>query len=63
MERLSKTAQNELMNIVTIFLGLSVGCTATVHDTFLTLQTLAIIVPGPAWPSASAPLAVCCWAS
>ena len=28
-ERLSKTAQNELMNIVTIFLGLSVGSTAT----------------------------------
>ena len=28
-ERLNKTAQNELMNIVTIFLGISVGATAT----------------------------------
>ena len=28
-ERLTKTAQNELMNIVTIFLGTSVGATAT----------------------------------
>ena len=29
VERLSKTAQNELMNIITIFLGVSVGATAT----------------------------------
>ena len=44
-ERLSKTAQNELMNIVTIFLGISVGATATA-DTFLAPKTLAIIVVG-----------------
>ena len=44
-ERLSKTAQNELINIVTIFLGISVGCTAT-GTTFLSLQTIKIIVMG-----------------
>ncbi len=44
-ERLCKTAQNELMNIVTIFLGISVGATATA-ETFLNLQTLSIIVLG-----------------
>lgn len=45
VERISKTAQNELMNIVTIFLGISVGSTATA-DTFLSLSTLAIIFMG-----------------
>ena len=44
-ERLSKTVQNELMNIVTIFLGASVGATATAA-TFLNVQTLEIIVMG-----------------
>ena len=44
-ERLSKTVQNELMNIVTIFLGITVGATATA-STFLTLKTLLIIVMG-----------------
>ncbi|MBO5312489.1 MAG: sodium ion-translocating decarboxylase subunit beta [Clostridia bacterium] len=44
-ERLSKTVQNELMNIVTVFLGLSVGATATA-TTFLSLQTIKIIVMG-----------------
>ena len=44
-DRLCKTAQNELMNIVTIFLGISVGATATAH-TFLKLQTLEIILMG-----------------
>ncbi len=44
-DRLSKTAQNELMNIVTIFLGISVGATATA-DTFLAPKTLAIICMG-----------------
>ena len=44
-ERLSKTAQNELMNIVVILLGVSVGATATA-ESFLTLQTLAIIALG-----------------
>jgi sodium ion-translocating decarboxylase beta subunit len=41
-ERLSKTAQNELMNIVTIFLGVTVGATANA-ETFLRPQTLMII--------------------
>jgi oxaloacetate decarboxylase beta subunit len=41
-ERLSKTAQNELMNIVTIFLGTTVGATANA-ETFLRPQTLMII--------------------
>ena len=45
VERLSKTAQNELMNIITIFLGVSVGATAT-GEVFLSPQTLAIICLG-----------------
>ena len=45
VERLSKTVQNELINIVTIFLGVSVGCTAT-GRTFLSVQTLAIMAMG-----------------
>ena len=45
VERLSKTVQNELMNIVTIFLGVSVGATATAA-TFLNWQTLGILVLG-----------------
>ncbi len=45
VDRISKTMQNELMNIVTIFLGISVGATATA-DTFLAPKTLAIIVMG-----------------
>lgn len=44
-ERLNKTAQNELMNIVTIFLGTSVGATATAAN-FLNPQTLKILVLG-----------------
>ena len=44
-ERLCKTAQNELMNIVTIFLGISVGATATA-GAFLNLQTILIMVVG-----------------
>ena len=44
-ERLSKTVQNELINIVTIFLGVSVGATAT-GTTFLSAQTLKILVMG-----------------
>ena len=45
VERLSKTVQNELMNICTIFLGISVGATTTAAA-FLNLQTLAILVIG-----------------
>ena len=45
VERLNKTAQNELMNIVTIFLGISVGATATA-DNFLNLSTLSILAMG-----------------
>ncbi len=41
-DRLSKTAQNEMINIITILLGLSVGATATAEN-FLSIQTLAII--------------------
>ena len=44
-ERLNKTAQNELCNIVTIFLGLTVGAT-TNGTTFLKLQTLEIVALG-----------------
>ncbi len=45
VERLNKTVQNELMNIVTIFLGITVGATATA-DTFLQAKTLMIICVG-----------------
>jgi len=45
VERLSKTAQNELINIVTIFLGLAVGSKLSA-DKFLTMQTLGILVLG-----------------
>ena len=44
-ERLSKTVQNELMNIVTIFLGISVGATATAAN-FLNLETIGILSLG-----------------
>ena len=39
VERINKTAQNELLNIITIFLGISVGATAN-GATFLNPQTL-----------------------
>ena len=45
VERISKTAQNELMNIITIFLGVTVGATAT-GTVFLTPKTLGIIALG-----------------
>ncbi len=45
VERLSKTVQNELMNITTILLGLSVGATATA-GAFLNFKTLAILCIG-----------------
>ena len=45
VDRLSNTVQNELMNIVTIFLGISVGATATAEN-FLNLQTLEILALG-----------------
>ncbi len=44
-DRLSKTAQNELMNIVTIFLGITVGATASAEN-FLRKETLFIIALG-----------------
>ena len=44
-ERLSDTVQNALMNIVTVFLGISVGAT-TVASSFLTVDTLKIVVLG-----------------
>jgi len=45
VERLNKTVQNELMNIVTVLLGVSVGATATAN-TFLSPKTLAIMAMG-----------------
>lgn len=45
VDRLSDTAQNALINIVTIFLGLSVGCKA-IASTFLTWDTIKIIILG-----------------
>ena len=45
VERLSKTAQNELINVVTIFLGLSVGSKLSAHE-FLRPETLGILLLG-----------------
>ena len=45
VDRINKTAGNELMNIITIFLGISVGCT-TNADTFFNLDTAKIILLG-----------------
>ena len=45
VDRLSKTVQNELMNIVVIFLGISVGATATA-EAFINWQTLGILALG-----------------
>ncbi|EJL6472152.1 sodium ion-translocating decarboxylase subunit beta [Vibrio cholerae] len=47
VDRLSKTAQNELINIVTIFLGLGVGSKLQA-ETFLNLETLGILALGAA---------------
>jgi oxaloacetate decarboxylase beta subunit len=44
-ERLSKAAQNEIINVVTIFLGTSVGITMT-GERFLQIETLAILALG-----------------
>jgi oxaloacetate decarboxylase beta subunit len=44
-DRLSKTAQNELINIITICLGISVGATASAEN-FLKLETIFIILLG-----------------
>ena len=45
VDRINKTAGNELMNIITIFLGVSVGCT-TNAETFLNKNTLFIVALG-----------------
>ena len=45
VDRLSKTAQNELINVVTIFLGLGVGSKLQA-DTFLTVETIGILLLG-----------------
>ena len=45
VDRINRTAGNELMNIITIFLGLSVGCT-TSANTFLTPRTILIVILG-----------------
>lgn len=45
VDRISKTAQNELINIITIFLGVTVGATATAQ-TFLRMETLMIVALG-----------------
>ena len=45
VDRITNTAKNELMNIITIFLGISVGSTAT-GQVFLSLRTIGIIALG-----------------
>ena len=67
VERLSKTAQSELINIVTIFLGITVGATASA-SAFLTVETLMIVALGLVAFSISTAGGVlfgrvCCWAT
>jgi oxaloacetate decarboxylase beta subunit len=45
VERLNKAAQNEIINIATLFLGITIGATMTA-DTFLNVQTLGILALG-----------------
>jgi Na+-transporting methylmalonyl-CoA/oxaloacetate decarboxylase beta subunit len=45
VDRLSNSVQNELINVVTIFLGLTVGSKLSA-DKFLTVETLGILAPG-----------------
>ena len=45
VERLSDTAQNALINIITIFLGITVGATATA-EAFINLETMGIFILG-----------------
>ena len=59
VERLTKTAGNELMNIVTIFLGFTVGATATA-TTFLSAPDHRDHGAWASWRSASAPRAAFC---
>ncbi len=61
-ERLSKTAQNELINIVTIFLGVTVGATA-VGATLPADRAPSRSSCSACWRSPSAPRAGCCSAS
>ena len=62
-ERLSKTAQNELMNIVTIFLGVTVGATAKA-ETFLTVgRRSRSSLMGCVRVRRAALPAACCWAT
>ena len=67
VDRITKTAQNELMNIVTIFLGVTVGATAS-GTLFLTPKTLGIIALGLAAFCLGTACGVCfgkimCWAT
>ena len=61
VDRLSKTVQNELMNIVVIFLGITVGATATA-EAFINVQTLSILVLG-CWRFADGRSDRSCWAT
>lgn len=62
VERISKTAQNELMNIITILLGVTVGATGQRRH-LPAAQDPADYRARPGWPSASAPPAASCSAS
>ena len=54
VNRLAKTAANELMNVIIIVLTVAIGSTMSA-DSFLTVDTIEIIGLGPASPSCSAP--------
>jgi len=58
VERLSKAAQNEITNIATIFLGLSIGGTMFGND-FIKVDTLLILAVG-CWPLCSTRSVECC---
>ena len=61
VDRLAKSAQNEMLNIVTLFLGLAIGATMRA-DAFLQRQTLLVLALGCS-PSPSTPWPVCSSAS
>ena len=63
VERIGKTAQNELMNIITIFLGVTVGATATADYLPAPPRPSCILVMGLLRLRASAPPAASCSAS
>ena len=47
LDRLSETAQNDLANLITLLLGITIAFSACSADQFVTVQTIMIMAPGP----------------